>query len=539
MRVLGNLRHPALTCLLAWGFTAACNDDAQLERRPPFLTASAVNIDFGTRDVGDTEERSVFVINKGQTPMTIEDPVGDGLGGIFTVLVGSYKVQAEEDSVLRVLFTPSDTEYYEASILIPNDSVNEPMLKLILSGTGVEPDPCDRLDCRVSPAPSCVGQNVSRRYEPLGVCVDGRCEHNFRDEDCDRGCDDETGACRGDPCAGVACNTPPSGCFFAAGTCNGGACEYMPNNEGTCDDNKPCTVSDRCEEGTCVGDQTVCETAPDPICLDAMTRQFWNPQGVCDPTTGACDYVSQQQTCEFGCTDGQCEGDPCAGVVCDMPPAGQCFDQMGTCTGGVCNYATVPGACDDGDACTSNDVCSNGACAGTAQVCMSPPAPSCAAMDTLLVYDSAGTCNGGNCEYQMTTMICDDNDACTVNDFCASGTCRSGAMNTCDDGNPCTTDSCDPVSGCINTPNSGGACTSNSSECPTGVCSAGQCLPTAGVTCVATYDICFGLSEQEVAGVCSASGDCVVSQPPPQLTCPGCAGLCVTCPIIGLLCIPL
>ena len=33
------------------------------------------------------------------------------------------------------------------------------------------------------------------------------------------------------------------------------------------------------------------------------------------------------------------------------------------------------------------------------------------------------------------------------------GTCVGTPIN-CDDGNPCTTDSCDPVTGCINTPNS-------------------------------------------------------------------------------------
>ncbi len=536
---VATVRNSAFVLLALSSLAVSCSDGAQFERRPPFLSASTVRIDFGTRDIGATEERAVFLINKGQLPLKVEDPEGDTLGGVFTLLIDNYVVDPEADSVVRVLFTPFDPVEYETSIVIPNDSVNEPDLKIILFGTGAEPDPCDRVDCRVSPAPSCVGQNTSRRYEPLGICVDGRCEHNSRDEECDRGCDDTTGACRGDPCAGVACNTPPSGCFFAAGMCNGGACEYTVNNEGTCDDNKACTTGDRCDEGTCVGDQKVCDSAPVAICSDPTTRQFWNPQGACNTASGVCEYMPQQQICQFGCTDGLCDGDPCSGIVCDSPPSGQCFDQMGTCNLGVCTYGTVPGACDDTDACTNNDICSNGACMGTPQVCMTAPAPVCASADTLLVYDSAGSCTGGNCEYPTTPMSCDDSNACTVNDFCDSGACRSGAVNNCDDGNPCTVDSCDPVSGCSNVAISGPACTTNASECPTGTCSAGSCLPSAGVTCVASYDICFGLSEQEVAGVCSATGDCVVSQPPPQFICPGCAGLCVTCPIIGILCIPL
>src|SRR5262249_16425704 len=76
--------------------------------------------------------------------------------------------------------------------------------------------------------------------------------------------------------------------------------------------------------------------------------------------------------------------------------------------------------------------------------------------------------------------ICDDaNDA--VSDFCSStgpNACESSTLCpagvTCDDGNPCTIDSCDPQHGCVvsgNVPD-GTACTSptGAGQCPSGGC---------------------------------------------------------------------
>lgn len=532
------LTYGLLLPLSISALSVGCDEGGTLARTPPFLAASAIEIDFGTREVGSQEERTVFLINKGQLQLNLEYPEGDSLEGVFAVLLDERVVQPEGDAVMRVRFAPYDTEPYESIFVIENNSSNQPIFEVTLRGQGIPRDPCADMSCAVPPRPICVTQNSSRRYEPLGICMNGLCEHNFVDEPCDRGCDDATGVCRGDPCAGVACNTPPSGCFFAAGMCDGGACEYMVNNAGVCDDNKACTTGDRCEEGTCVGDQRVCETPPEALCIDAMTRRFWNPQGTCNQTSGACEYMQQDQQCPFGCEDGACRGDPCAGIVCDTPPNAQCYAPTGTCSGGMCQYTTVTGNCDDGDACTTADACNAGTCAGTPMVCSTPPAATCTNGTTLQTFAMNGTCNNGTCEYTPTSIVCDDNDACTTGDFCNAGACRSGAMANCGDGNACTADMCDPVAGCNNTPVSGGACTTTSARCPTGSCSAGTCLPTAGVTCLATYEICLGLFEQDVAGVCTAAGQCVVTQAPPQFTCPGCNGLCFVCPVIGSICIP-
>ena len=44
---------------------------------------------------------------------------------------------------------------------------------------------------------------------------------------------------------------------------------------------------------------------------------------------------------------------------------------------------------------------------------------------------------------------CEDGDACTGADTCAAGVCVAGAPIDCDDGEPCSVDSCEPGQGCV------------------------------------------------------------------------------------------
>jgi hypothetical protein len=58
----------------------------------------------------------------------------------------------------------------------------------------------------------------------------------------------------------------------------------------------------------------------------------------------------------------------------------------------------------------------------------------------------------------------------------------------------------------------------------------------AGVACVTDVqvDLC---REEDIAGICSATGQCVVTSVPPRLQCPGCNGICIQC-FIFQFCIP-
>ncbi len=57
---------------------------------------------------------------------------------------------------------------------------------------------------------------------------------------------------------------------------------------------------------------------------------------------------------------------------------------------------------------------------------------------------------GGVCGCAPAGTPCDDGNACTVNDVeDGACTCISGSPIVCDDGNPCTLDTCNPLTGCV------------------------------------------------------------------------------------------
>jgi len=108
--------------------------------------------------------------------------------------------------------------------------------------------------------------------------------------------------------------------------------------------------------------------------------------------------------------------------------------------------------------------------------------------DNLCTDDSYNT-QSHSCDYVGNTDPCDDGVACTVNDMCdGTGNCAGGATIVCDDDNPCTTDFCNPTSGCeveVNTSNAcsdGDECTINDQCTPDGSC-AGTLHPDVGTAC--------------------------------------------------------
>jgi hypothetical protein len=190
------------------------------------------------------------------------------------------------------------------------------------------------------------------------------------------------------------------------------------------------------------------------------------------------------------CDDGDActTNDTCALGACVGGAPPNC-DDGNACTDDLCDPATGcvnannVAACDDGSACTTNDTCSGGSCVGG-------PAPDC---------DDGNPCTDDTCDPVLgcvntnNTAACDDGDACTTDDTCSAGVCVGGAPPNCDDGNVCTDDSCDPATGCVNTNNvaacdDGDACTTNDT------CAAGACVGGTPPNCddgnVCTDDSC-------------------------------------------------
>ena len=249
-------------------------------------------------------------------------------------------------------------------------------------------------------------------------------------------------------------------------TCNQltGECEALASPNGKlCDDGNGCTVAASCLEGQCQGGQQV-------NCNDGNSCT----DDGCDEADG-CTNTPNTASCEDGdvCT----AGDTCEEGICKAGKAVDCNDSS-PCTidscepASGCLHAPSAGACNDGNACTDGDHCDGGECT----------------FDTLVVCDDNNFCTtdscdpGGGCAYKLNSAPCDDSDLCTTGDHCHLGECIGSGYLPCDDGNPCTDDACEAESGCGFTPNSDPC--SDGTDCTVGdQCSNGWCLPGPTLDC--------------------------------------------------------
>ncbi|MBT9554418.1 MAG: hypothetical protein IV100_00260 [Myxococcales bacterium] len=169
-----------------------------------------------------------------------------------------------------------------------------------------------------------------------------------------------------------------------------------------------------------------------------------------------------------------------------------------TCDGGTCRFTPTAGgaACDDDDPCTTGDSCdSAGVCQGLLLDC--PLGTPC----------SPNTCEPltGACVPMATPdgTACDDGDACSGGSTCESGTCVGFGISQCEDGNPCTVDSCEPATGeCVSyyAPDAI-VCDDNDPCTVLDACAAGTCVGSPKEC--ADPDFCHTATCEQ------ASGDCV------------------------------
>lgn len=181
-------------------------------------------------------------------------------------------------------------------------------------------------------------------------------------------------------------------CFAAADPCDDGdactvdscdpaqGCQHAPGLD--CNDGNPCNGVEFCDlvDGCKPGAAVTCDDGSS-CTIDA-----------CDPAIG-CVYKPWKPTnCCGGKEAPGCQSATCEACVCEMDPF-------------CCNTQW-------------DDIC-----AGEASVLCSA---SC---------DCAGECSDG--------------DACTVDDSCFDGACVGGAHRNCNDGYACTAELCDPSVGCV------------------------------------------------------------------------------------------
>ncbi len=369
-------------------------------------------------------------------------------------------------------------------------------------------------------------------------------------------CDDGSACTLGDACTAGGCVGPgkpdcDDGDVCTIDTCDSQkGCQHLPQPDGTpCDDGLACTKGETCLAGTCNADASACGCTTDAECAPTGKVDLCKGKPVCEAKDGVGTCVIAAGSAVV-CND----GDGCKSEACDP--------DSGTCVG---TPAADGKACDDGDACTVGDACKAGVCAPGAaadcddgNVCTDDACkdkvgcvhtPNTAACDAdgngCTVFDGcdAGLCkpgaakvcfdgnpctidscdaNTGQCQADAAAaegLICDaDGSVCTVADVCKAGKCAPGNALPCDDGNPCTTDSCHPIDGCIKTPNAqscedGDLCTVGDG-CAAGVCKAGAVKGCDdGDKC--TVDSCAAATgkcvHDKLAGCskpCSADADC-------------------------------
>ena len=171
-------------------------------------------------------------------------------------------------------------------------------------------------------------------------------------------------------------------------------------------------------------------------------------------------------------------------------PADLCgnVDDGNPCTEDLCDPATgqvthppFPAGtdCDNGDLCDGSATCDG------AGVCQAGPPPNC---------DDGNACTTDSCDPTQGCIAapepagtsCSNNNACDGDETCdGAGSCQPGTPLSCDDGSVCTTDSCDPSAGCQNAPLPAGTPCENGTVCDgSELCdAAGVCQPGVPLDC--------------------------------------------------------
>jgi PKD repeat protein len=205
---------------------------------------------------------------------------------------------------------------------------------------------------------------------------------------------------------------------------------------------------------------------------DTATTFVTIREEACEDHTDCTDdnLCNGEETCENGiCMPGLpiicSDTEPCTADSCDASD-GCIFTPIDDCTtgGGVC---VDHGECSDDNLCNGEETCQYEICMpGTPLICYD--ADPC-------TFDSCDPATGCVNTPIGDGGACDDADACTANDLCTEGSCVGTAVD-CDDAETCTYDTCYPVTGCINYPvldgtkcNDGNDCTENDA-CSTGSC---------------------------------------------------------------------
>lgn len=289
-----------------------------------------------------------------------------------------------------------------------------------------------------------------------------------------------TATCTAGVC-GIACASGFLDCDPAVD-----GCETTPASDaancGAC--GHACDASQTCQAGVCAA--PLC-TAPAANCDGLGANGCETDTGSNVAHCGACGHA-----CSFANATAECAGGACGFSVCavgygdcDTAQANGCETSLDTAANcGGCGVACATGA---------SCVGSSGA-GGPSVACVCPAGQT--ACGGACVDTQTDTSNCGGCG-----TSCEAGNACSTGGTCVGGACVAGTSPSCDDGNGCTDDSCDPVSGCVHRNNT--ASCDDGDVCTTGdVCGGGVCggAPTAAPSPVHRWTFNDGTADDSIGG---------------------------------------
>ncbi len=324
-----------------------------------------------------------------------------------------------------------------------------------------------------------------------------------------------------DPCNGnSACNDPgKSGnvcvSFGKAGSFCGIACdEVSPDCPSgySCQqvvDGKTGLASSQCvrEKGLCECSLRATQLALETTC----TNQ--NLYGACTGSRN-CEVGGLSQCKALVPKPEECNGidDDCDSNTDNFDASAPCqkTNQFGSCPGVIIACVDGKTQCDAPDAKPEKCNGIDDDCDGETDESLCDDGDPC----------TKDTCNtDGSCKHkELAGLVCDDGSLCTQTDKCLAGKCVGGNALDCDDNDPCTNDTCDPFTGCVHKPASDAVCPDDGDVCTQDLCKNGKCShPQAkdGTKCaddgkVCTSDVCQAgacAHKPKDSGKCSDDGN--------------------------------
>lgn len=366
-------------------------------------------------------------------------------------------------------------------------------------------------------------------------------------------------------CDGTTDEGCPPPCVASNEICDGkdNNCNTLIDDGASCTDGLACT-SDSCVGGSCQFTTTGGWCLINGACVSSGSFKPGTACSKCDSLVNASDWTPVDKSPPCCDTDADCLASTCNALSCQTCQCDKASHQCSSKPALEAGFCIVGGSCvaegedspvdacatcqpeistssytaTEGEPCATIDLCSEkaGSCSCTAKdadgfcttaTCKAPP-KDCDDEDPC-TNDTCDPVNG--CEHTDSSGVpCDDDNLCTTGDVCVSGICLGKDPTKCDDSNPCTDDTCDPVNGCTFWYNTS-SCEDGNPATEGDVCSVGVCLSGKVAECQADVD-CQKLDDSNPCNgklICKLLDKVCITDPATIISCGPPAGVDAPC----------